>query len=170
MSRCPFCGHPNREGDFFCEDCGQPIHRDALKAHRDTQEVPQDEANPTMKSNWGTSQFSGDMVILLHVRDSAEPIEIRINGNLVIGRIDADVQQQPDLDLTAFGALEKGVSRRHAILMREAGALSIIDIGSANGTYLNGQRIAPQQPRVLRDGDEIRFGKLLTHLYFHSRP
>ena len=49
---------------------------------------------------------------------------------------------------------------------RSEGTLTIVDMGSSNGTHLNGQKLMPHQPRVLRDGDEIRFGKLIAKIYF----
>ncbi|MCS7071755.1 MAG: FHA domain-containing protein, partial [Anaerolinea sp.] len=61
---------------------------------------------------------------------------------------------------------EKGVSRLHAAICRQDETLTIVDMGSSNGTHLNGQRLIPDQPRVLRDGDEIRLGKLVAHIYF----
>jgi pSer/pThr/pTyr-binding forkhead associated (FHA) protein len=84
----------------------------------------------------------------------------------VLGRSDNTSTQKPDLDLTPYGALEKGVSRIHAAIERSEDTLTLIDMGSANGTHLNGQRLIPDQPRVLRDGDEIRLGKLVAHVYF----
>ena len=54
----------------------------------------------------------------------------------------------------------------HAVVRRGDGLLNLIDLGSVNGTYLNGQRLIPNQPRVLRDGDEIKFGKLVCYVYF----
>ena len=106
--------------------------------------------------------------MVIHIRDAVEPITIRPKKELVIGRGDTNSQQQPDLDLTPFGAREKGVSRIHAVINRQDDTLTLVDAGSANGTHLNGQRLTPQQPRVLRDGDEIRFGKLVAHIYFKS--
>jgi len=86
---------------------------------------------------------------------------------LVFGRSDNDYSSsKPDIDLTPFGALEKGVSRRHAIIEPSEDTLMIMDIGSSNGTFLNGQRLMPNQPRVLRDGDEVRLGRLVAHIYF----
>ena len=79
----------------------------------------------------------------------------------VLGRADNTSTQKPDLDLTPYGALEKGVSRIHAAICRNDDTLTLVDKGSANGTHLNGQRLVPDQPRVLRDGDEIRLGQ--TH-------
>jgi hypothetical protein len=49
------------------------------------------------------------------------------------------------------------VSRRHAEIREESGAWLLRDLGSSNGTFLNGQRVSADQP--LRPGDEISFGK-----------
>src|SRR5712692_6599062 len=47
------------------------------------------------------------------------------------------------------------VSRRHAEIREENGAWLLRDLGSSNGTFLNGQRVSTEQP--LRPGDEISF-------------
>jgi pSer/pThr/pTyr-binding forkhead associated (FHA) protein len=65
-----------------------------------------------------------------------------------------------------FGGADQGVSRRHAEIRRGEDTLTLVDLGSTNGTHLNGQRLIPHQPRVLRDGDEIRMGKLVFHIFF----
>ena len=49
------------------------------------------------------------------------------------------------------------VSRVHAVLENLGFAWSIRDVGSRNGTYLNGEKISAE--RVLRSGDELRIGK-----------
>jgi len=49
------------------------------------------------------------------------------------------------------------VSRVHAVLEKLGNAWSIRDVGSRNGTYLNGEKISAE--RVLRSGDELRIGK-----------
>jgi pSer/pThr/pTyr-binding forkhead associated (FHA) protein len=84
----------------------------------------------------------------------------------VLGRADEVSGTSPDLDLTPYNALEKGVSRIHAAIRRGEDTLTLVDLGSVNGTHLNGQRLVPNQPRVLRDGDEIRLGRLVVHIYF----
>ena len=48
------------------------------------------------------------------------------------------------------------VSRRHAELRRFPGGWMLVDDGSRNGSYCNGERITGQRP--LRDGDVLRFG------------
>src|SRR6478735_12537287 len=52
---------------------------------------------------------------------------------------------------------DETVSRLHAVLENLGFAWSIRDLGSRNGTYLNGDRITAE--RVLRSGDEVRLGK-----------
>jgi hypothetical protein len=58
---------------------------------------------------------------------------------------------------------DKGASRRHAQLRRKDGTWSITDLGSTNGTRLNGQTV---QTRELHDGDKITIGT--TVLEFHQ--
>src|SRR5436309_687458 len=48
------------------------------------------------------------------------------------------------------------VSRLHAVLENFGQAWAVRDLGSRNGTYVNGERIAAE--RILRSGDELRLG------------
>src|ERR1700758_450053 len=48
------------------------------------------------------------------------------------------------------------VSRVHAVLENLGFAWSVRDVGSRNGTYINGEKISAE--RVLRSGDELRVG------------
>jgi len=50
------------------------------------------------------------------------------------------------------------VSRRHCLLSTQAGYLTVQDLASANGTYLNGKRI--QSREAARPGDRIEIGPL----------
>jgi FHA domain-containing protein len=54
------------------------------------------------------------------------------------------------------------VSRRHAEIQISNGDIAISDLGSTNGTFVNGERI--DQPRTLRDGDEVRIGAVVWRL------
>ena len=51
---------------------------------------------------------------------------------------------------------DDGISRRHARVFAEGPAFMVEDLGSANGTMVNGVRIAGRQ--ALEDGDKIRLG------------
>lgn len=165
MKVCPYCAHPNREGLLYCEDCGQSMFSGS-PATLPTKQLQQSAGNLAAKATWGTARFGQDASIIIHIRDAPEPIVLQPAKQMVLGRADSNNQQGPDLDLTPYGALEKGVSRIHAAIHRSDDTLTLVDMGSVNGTHLNGQRLIPDQPRVLRDGDEIRLGKLVAHIYF----
>ncbi|MFW5692072.1 MAG: FHA domain-containing protein [Chloroflexota bacterium] len=78
----------------------------------------------------------------------------------VIGRADVDTNYAPDVDLTPFDAMKRGISRRHAALVRYRGQVHIIDLGSMNGTFVNGERLAPQNAYALHSGDRISLANL----------
>ena len=57
--------------------------------------------------------------------------------------------------------LDDGIPHRHALLTRgDDGSLTLRDIGSANGTRLNGADVQPLADTVLHDGDEITLGPM----------
>ena len=59
-----------------------------------------------------------------------------------------------------------GVSRQHAELLVGAGTVLLSDLGSANGTWLNEQRI--QQPTALSDGDLVRVSNVVLRFHSHN--
>lgn len=78
-----------------------------------------------------------------------------IDADLLIGRL------APDDEGRLGGDLE--ISRRHARVSRGAdGQLAIEDLGSANGTFVNDQRI--DAPRILVPGDRVRVGKTVMEV------
>ncbi|MDZ4764948.1 MAG: FHA domain-containing protein [Chloroflexota bacterium] len=164
MRLCPTCAHKNREGSLFCEECGQNLLL-AVTATVSTKQI--NSTNElTSFASWGNAKFDKDTRIMLHIRDVSDPLSFSPDKRILLGRYDGSGVQKPDLDLTPYGALEKGVSRIHAAIYRADDTLTLVDMGSSNGTHLNGQRLMRDQPRVLRDGDEIRLGKLIAHIYF----
>jgi hypothetical protein len=88
MLVCPYCGHQNREGTLFCEECGQTLFGDnasAATATKQLQNVP-DELG--MKATWGTARFNSDASIIVHIRDGAEPVVLQPRQETVLGRLD----------------------------------------------------------------------------------
>jgi len=53
----------------------------------------------------------------------------------------------------------KIISREHAKIIDTEGILQLVDLESANFTYLNGQRIEPNDENALQEGDKIRIGE-----------
>lgn len=78
----------------------------------------------------------------------------------VIGRSDNSSSYTPDIDLAIYSAQEKGVSRRHAVLVRYKGLVQVIDLDSVNGTFINGKRLSPQLPYNLNSGDRLSLANL----------
>ena len=165
MKICSSCKYSNPEGEFYCVECGQILHKEhaAILATRQISGIAQEISS---KNAWGTARLGRNSTVIMHIRDIAEPIILQSSNNLTFGRLDPSTGVSPDLDLTPYGAQEKGVSRMHAAIIRDGDTLTIQDKGSANGTFLNGQPVTAGRPRVLRDGDEIRFGRLICHIYF----
>ena len=83
--------------------------------------------------------------------------ELQAGDNLV-GRWDPDSGSFPEVDMENDDP-EARISRKHA-LIKFGTELTIEDIGSLNGTFVNrGQRLEPGSPAPLKDGDEIIIGK-----------
>lgn len=88
--------------------------------------------------------------------ESMDGQRVPIDGNVSIGRAPGN----------SLVLNEEKVSRRHATVNPQSnGEHLFIDLGSSNGSYVNGRRIA--QPWVLRDGDRIEIG---SHLFCFRHP
>jgi hypothetical protein len=137
-------------------------------------EAPEDKTlslrdlNYEMKSSIGTALLRQQATIRMSLAEANLEIPVLLTGRVIVGRCEFDNSDLVDVDLTPYGAREKGVSRRHAALYRTSHVLSVVDLGSHNGTYLNGLRLLPQQPRLLRSGDEVAFGAMLFHIHFEK--
>jgi pSer/pThr/pTyr-binding forkhead associated (FHA) protein len=153
------------EGVLFCEDCGESLVGVAM-ARASTQQLEAVNSKLVFKQTWGTTHVGEQANVVLRIRDEKEPLVLGVDTESTFGRADPSAGVTPTFDLTPFGAQEKGVSRMHAAIRRDENTLTLIDLGSVNGTHLNGQRLIPNQPRILRDGDEIRLGKLVCHVFF----
>lgn len=80
----------------------------------------------------------------------------------LIGRKSAADSIYPDLDLSYYDA--QFISRCHAQISQHGSEYMLIDLESANGTFVSGTRLSPHTPQVLRSGDRITIGKV--HLVF----
>jgi FHA domain len=86
------------------------------------------------------------------------------DGNNLIGRWDPETGSFPEVDLDADDP-EAKISRKHALLRIDGGKITIEDIGSLNGTYVNRQpRLSPGSPAEIKSGDEVIIGKTFLKL------
>lgn len=82
---------------------------------------------------------------------------------LLVGRRRPSRGIEPDIDLTGPPE-DPAVSHSHALLVSSGEGWTVVDLGSANGTYLNGAAdpIEPHVPVPLKDGDRIHVGAWTT--------
>ena len=74
---------------------------------------------------------------------------------VLLGRYDSVTGHRPEVDLTEED-VNRNVSRRHARLVHKQGAHYIAEeIGSMNGTYLNGKKLSTGVLTPIQDGDEL---------------
>jgi pSer/pThr/pTyr-binding forkhead associated (FHA) protein len=78
----------------------------------------------------------------------------------LIGRIDPVTGITPEINLGPLDTA-RSLSRRHAKLLRQ-GALLFLreEVGTANGTFINGQRMATGTATPVKPGDRLRFGTI----------
>lgn len=102
------------------------------------------------------------MAVFLQVKDGKQKgkqFSIREGQNL-IGRWDPGCGAFPDIDLDSYDE-DSRVSRQHATIEMSGTELSIIDMGSLNGTIVNGVvQLEEGKAYPLQDGDEIIVGKV----------
>ena len=80
-----------------------------------------------------------------------------------VGRHDDALAEPPNIDLTALDSAHL-VSRKHAIVT-VGQAVIIQDVGSRNGTFVNGEQLTAGVERELRDGDKVVLGRQLLLTY-----
>jgi len=144
---CPQCHTPNREGDRFCEQCGAPL-------------------DTSMEQPFGAQL---DVAATLMATSPAASVLVRLGGDdeqekyplgtrVVIGRLDS-------CDIPIH---DKSVSREHARLSRLRDGYVIEDLGSTNGTLVNGQRI--EEATLLYPGDGVTIGAIDFRFELEDMP
>ena len=108
------------------------------------------------------SAFKAKLSVVRGGRKGQEfPLE---DGNNLIGRWDPETGSFPEVDLDADDP-EAKISRKHALIRIDGGKITIEDIGSLNGTYVNRQpRLSPGSPAEIKSGDEVIIGKTFLKL------
>ena len=143
--KCTACQMENIDGALFCEECGAKL--EAVTLDKDA-----------------ADEMSNEIATLMLTSSDGSMLEIPAKDEVVIGREDPISDVFPDLDLTELGGMDKGVSRKHAVIHRSGPNYTVEDMGSTNGTYINKKKLRPHTPQTIKPGDELRFGKLALML------
>ena len=98
--------------------------------------------------------------ISLHIVENGQILPLADRTEFTLGRSAEEQPIVPDVDLSAYNAYANGVSRLHAAIKLVKNRIVLVDLGSSNGTYLNGNRLASYLETPVAHGDLIYLGKL----------
>jgi pSer/pThr/pTyr-binding forkhead associated (FHA) protein len=101
-----------------------------------------------------------DPNISLHLVESGKVIHLSDKKDFTLGRAVEGQSILPDVDLSAFDAFSLGVSRMHVSLRIFNGDVYVMDLGSSNGTKINGQKIVQHVEYSISHGDLVTLGRL----------
>jgi hypothetical protein len=155
LIKCPNCGLEQEQSELFCSNCGaklvstDTLHTGMGGVTTNKLEHPGTLPVPTVKGR-----------LNLHVIRSGQILPLSGPGEYIVGRVSEGQSILPDIDLEPFAAYESGVSRLHARIRLDDHTMWITDLGSANGTRLNNEKLAPHQDYPLSNKDMIRLGRL----------
>jgi hypothetical protein len=177
--QCPVCTHLNRTGSLVCENCGTllDMRRESRRATRDLRDGESELSNPEKEAlatpaageKIRGAGYTQGQAIHLRIDESKYPLIIApemLKGEIVIGRRDPITEKVPEVDLDRYAGYRMGVSRRHAVIHLTGGQLMLTDMGSSNGTFLNGKRLRARQPEPVLDNDLVRFGQIIATVKF----
>jgi hypothetical protein len=169
MILCPNCKHHETSGALFCSECGIPINEvsdDSTQTAKYSQENSKTIEN-FRQTAFPPSHFDSIEGLSLFLINNEKIIDLAGKNEYTIGRATDDQPVVPDVDLTPFGAYDFGVSRLHATIT-VGDPITITDMGSINGTQLNGREIQPHASNPLFHGDVLTLGKMKIQVLIKS--
>lgn len=149
MIKCPACSYSNQDGSAYCEECGTKLFS---KQAQPTEPSLQSVAG---KVEAAAGSAANEVVAQLAIEGVVFPLSRNYNS---IGRRSPADGVYPDVDLTDFDH-DSYISRRHAQIIRENGQFFFEDLGSSNGSYLNGELMVKGSRKLLNESDLLKLGK-----------
>jgi hypothetical protein len=160
MIICPNCQHKEMSGALYCTKCGAQLIDMSVATHKihtaEARQVAQHDTNRTIPPPPAHLQSW----ISLNMIESGQILPLADRTEFTLGRSAEGQPIVPDVDLSSHNAYANGVSRLHAVLKLIKEQIVIMDLGSSNGTYLNGSRLSPYVETPVAHGDVVYLGKL----------
>jgi hypothetical protein len=169
ITNCPSCGEPCQPSQIVCLKCGNML----LDGSSSTVSIRDPELTKIRRKREqeeSNHDMNAEHRVGLLIRGMIERLTFEEGTEIVLGRVDLNNPASKRFDLTRFGALERGVSREHAVLRFKDNVLSVADLGSVNGTKLNDLKLEPNQFHVIHDNDELLLGRLTIGFRFDVTP
>ena len=157
LPRCPECNAVVAPSQTRCDRCGCPV----TPLHQAAAALPIDRApTPWPVEPQGHDVLKPHASVILQFLPSGFCMTLPLHKPLLLGRelildMEGDV-----LDLSAYNAVQHGVSRHHCQLYRRGVQLVVTDLGSTNGTFLNGDELLPHRDYVVAHNDKLILGTL----------
>jgi hypothetical protein len=166
---CPVCHHKNDAEATICSFCSSPLMNGATALGDTTENITDLEPGSTRIFMPSVDYLAGvpDDALALFMMDEQEPIIIESSTDVVLGRLVEGIGDEA-IDLTEYGGVELGVSRRHAKITCVDGVYLLEDLGSTNGTWLNQRRLTPGVPHRLHNHDVIMVGRLRMTVFLRG--
>ncbi len=162
MIVCPNCRHNEVEGTLFCSECGALLEGAPGLSTQNIRRISSTQLHEALHEE--PVQISAGLpleaTVSICVVDSGQILPLEDREEFTLGRSAEGQPILPDVDLAPYRAYENGVSRLHASIRLEGKQILATDLGSVNGTRLNGQKIPPHKPCPLNHGDILTLGKL----------
>lgn len=163
MQVCRECSTQNPPDVKYCESCGAWLGTDISPLETIIRRSVVEEIQNVGER--GTDIFPQAGRLRLEI--DGESLTLPIAQKYSLGRTDMPYNKvETAVDLTPFDGYAKGVSRHHAQIHIKNHLLDLVDLGSANGTFLFGQPLTPLQHYRLHDGDEIRLAEVIIYVRF----
>lgn len=169
MIVCSNCKYSNMTGALFCAECGtQLIGREELATQIITDNDIKMESKQSKEDKYQSFNVN-EAWGSLHLVDTGQVLPLSIKNEFTLGRVSEGQPIMPDIDFSPYQAYASGVSRLHSVLKRTGDRVIYMDLGSANGSYINGARLAPNVEHPLQHGDVIALGKLRIQILFKHK-
>lgn len=167
MILCPNCQHREISGALFCGECGAnliplpdvPVSTILSAAAHQTGGTAIPPAPPCPSPM--------DNCVALYLMESEKLVQLAEREEFTLGRVNEGQPIIPDVDLGPYGGYENGVSRLHATISLGE-QVTLTDLGSVNGTRLNGKKIPANIPHPLTHGDVMTLGRMKVQILINS--
>lgn len=143
---CSHCGQPVGDDARFCASCGAPVAEDAASANDTTASIELGALDPSHDPEELPLLEPGTGMLVVVRGPNA-------GSRFLLDREVTTIGRHPDADIFLDDVT---VSRRHAELHRSDEGVLVRDLGSLNGSYVNGERV---EERVLVTSEELQIGR-----------